>query len=72
MLTAELWPRCKAVKSTKTEVFLDSALQVHTAGWGLTCSEVKITADLKLVDDKEIKQLTLPKKEVWVGRYPGS
>lgn len=35
-------------------------------------NEVKITADLKLVDDKEIKELTLPRKEVLVGRYPGS
>lgn len=38
----------------------------------LLWEEVKITADVKLVNDKEIKEPTLPKNDVLVGRYPGS
>lgn len=38
----------------------------------LSWEEVKITADVKLVNDEEIREPTLPKNDVLVGRYPGS
>ena len=72
MLTAELWARCKAVTPTKQQSFWIVPSRFTLLDGNLFWNEVNITADLKLVDDKEIKELPLPKKEVLVGRYPDS
>lgn len=52
----------------KTNVFLDSALQLKLLDGDLFWNKAKITTDVKLVDNKEIKEETLPRK-VLAGRY---